>query len=45
MKRKKADDEDSMEVDGPEESVRVTRKMVKRTATEMVEKLLMEVRE
>jgi hypothetical protein len=45
MKRKKADDEDSMEVDGPEEGVRVTRKMVKRTATEMVEKLLMEVRE
>ena len=43
MKRKKGDDEDSMEVDGAEKSVRATRKMVKRTATEMVEKLLMDV--
>jgi chromatin structure-remodeling complex subunit RSC1/2 len=45
MKRKKVDDEDSMDVDDSEGVVKRARSLVKRTATEMVEELLMDVGE
>ncbi len=45
-KRKKADDdEDGMEVDDPEGCVKQSRSLVKPTATEIVDKLLMDVSE
>jgi len=45
-KRKKADDDDdSMEVDNPEGCMKRTRSLVKSTATELVDKLLMDVSE
>ena len=44
-KRKKADDDDSMEVDNPEGCVKRPRSLVKPTATEVVDKLLMDVNE
>jgi hypothetical protein len=45
MKRKKVDDEDSMDVDDSEGDVKRARSLVKRTATEMAEELLMDVGE